>query len=57
MREAILPDVDDSTLGRVITNVAEVARRIDQNRWGVWDITDETVEAYIRSWRARDENK
>lgn len=57
MREALLPGIDDDTLGRVMAAVAKVARQIEQVRWGLWDLSDETANSFIDRWHAREAAK
>ncbi|MGH3321845.1 MAG: AlbA family DNA-binding domain-containing protein [Streptosporangiaceae bacterium] len=53
MREALLPGVDNDTLARAMAAVAETAHNSTRSPWGLWDTTDETVNSFIRGWRAR----
>ncbi|MET9313070.1 ATP-binding protein [Kribbella sp. NPDC003505] len=57
MREALLSGVGDDTLGRAMAGVAEVAQTVLPGRWGLWDISDETVSSFIRDWRVREANR
>ena len=54
MRGALLPGVDDETLGRAMATVARVAHSVVQGAWGLWDINDSTVEGFIQDWRRKD---
>jgi hypothetical protein len=54
MRDALLPGVDDVTLGRAMSTVAQVAHTVVQGRWGLWDINDNAVSKFIQDWRRDD---
>jgi hypothetical protein len=57
MRDALLHDVDDYALGRAMAMIADVAHSVVQGGWGLWEITDETVGAFVRDWRREEADR
>jgi hypothetical protein len=53
MREELLPEIDDETLGRAMSGISDIAHSVAQGRWGIWSLDDDLVRAYVQAWRVK----